>query len=104
MEWDRFGSDGEYPIAPPFAENRVPDYPSDAERLNQIIQLIGEGHLNQILMSHDIWIKIELTHFGGHGYAHILKNVIPLMREKSIPEEFIHTITVENPGRILTFA
>ena len=104
MEWDRFGSDGEYPIAPPFTENKLPDYPSDAERLNQIIQLIGEGHLNQILMSHDIWIKIELTHFGGHGYAHILKNVIPLMREKSIPEEFIHTITVENPGRILTFA
>jgi phosphotriesterase-related protein len=103
LEWDRFGSDGEYPIVPPFTENKLPDYPSDAERLNQIIQLIGEGHLNQILISHDVWIKIELTHFGGQGYAHILNNVIPLMRQKSIPEEYIRTITVENPKRALTF-
>ena len=103
LEWDRFGSDGQYPIVPPFTYNKLPDYPSDAERLNQIIQMIGEGHLNQILISHDTWIKIELTHFGGQGYAHILNNVIPLMRQKSIPEEYIRTITVENPRRALTF-
>jgi len=101
LEWDRFGSDGEYPVAP--SENKLPDYPSDFERLNQIIQLIGEGHLNQILISHDTCLKIGLTHFGGQGYAHILNNILPLMRLKSIPEKYIDTLTIENPKRVLSF-
>lgn len=104
MEWDRFGSDGQYPISAPYVANVLPDVPSDAERLNQIIQLIGEGHLNQILISHDICFKIDLAHFGGQGYAHILNNILPLMRQKRMSEEHIRTITVENPKRALTFA
>jgi phosphotriesterase-related protein len=103
LEWDRFGSDGEYPFYSKGSPNKIPDVPNDPERLNQIIQLIGEGHLNQILMSHDVFMKIELVHFGGGGYAHILNNVLPLMREKGISEEHLHTITVENPKRLLTF-
>jgi phosphotriesterase-related protein len=103
LEWDRFGSDGEYPFYSKGSPNKIPDVPNDPERLNQIIQLIGEGHLNQILISHDVFMKIERTHFGGGGYAHILNNVLPLMHEKGMSEEHIHTITVENPKHLLTF-
>lgn len=103
LEWDRFGSDGEYPFYNEGSPNLIPDVPNDPERLNQIVQLIGEGFLNQILISHDTFLKIELHRFGGQGYSHILTNVIPLMREKRISDEIIHTITVENPKRILTF-
>jgi len=103
LEWDRFGSDGLYPIVTPFTYNKLPDYPNDVERLNQIIQMIGEGHLNQILISHDTNNKIELAHFGAQGYAHILNNVIPLMRAKGMTEEFFRTITIENPKRVLSF-
>jgi phosphotriesterase-related protein len=103
LEWDRFGSDGEYPFYSKGSPNMLPDIPNDPERLNQILQLISEGHLDQILVSHDLFLKIELTHFGGGGYAHILHNVIPLMRDKGISEKDIHTITVENPKRLLTF-
>jgi phosphotriesterase-related protein len=102
LEWDRFGSDGEYPFYSLGSPNGVPDIPNDPQRLNQIIQLIGEGHVHQILISHDLFMKIELTHFGGGGYAHIPNNVLPLMREKRISEEFIDAITVENPKRLLT--
>jgi len=59
--------------------------------------------LDQILISHDIWTKIELTHFGGAVYIHILNNIISLMQEKGITKEYIRAITVENPKRILTF-
>ena len=104
MEWDRFGSDGEYPMTNLLVTaNKVADVPNDPERLNQIIRLIGEGFLNQILISHDTCFKIELCHFGGQGYGHILNNVIPLMRQKNMSEEVIRTITVENPKRALTF-
>jgi len=49
-------------------------------------------------------MKARLVCFGGPGYAHIPENVIPWMRAKGMPEDVIHTITVENPKRILTFA
>lgn len=103
MEWDRFGSDGEYPFYNEGSPNLVPDLPNDPERLNQIIRLIGEGFLKQILISHDTFSKVELHRFGGQGYSHILTNVIPLMKEKHMSEEIIHTITVENTSRISTF-
>lgn len=104
LEWDRFGADGQYPIVSPHYQNRPVDVPSDMERLNQIIQLIGEGHLNQILISHDTFMKIDLAHFGGGGYAHIPNNIIPLMQQKNFSEESIYKITIENPKRVLTFA
>ncbi|MFQ6121974.1 MAG: phosphotriesterase [Dehalococcoidales bacterium] len=79
------------------------DLPNDDGRINQIVALINEGFLNQILISHDICQKHRLWHYGGSGYAHILQNVVPLMREKGMSEKQIHTILVENPKRMLTF-
>ena len=80
------------------------DVPNDAQRVDEIMALIDEGFLNQILISQDICTKERLCHYGGPGYAHILHNVVPLMRAKGVTEEQIHTIMVENPKRMLTFA
>ena len=33
-------------------------------------------------MAHDIATSHRLTKYGGHGYAHILENVMPIMRRK----------------------
>ena len=66
--------------------------------------IFKEGYLERILISHDTAFKHCLSCYGGRGYAHINENVIPLMHAKGITEEQIHTITVENPKRLLTFA
>jgi phosphotriesterase-related protein len=78
--------------------------PSDTQRVDEIMELIAAGHLKQILMSHDIYFKHTLTAYAGAGYSHILRNVVPLMRAKGVTDEMIHTIMVENPKRMLTFA
>ena len=51
----------------------------------------------------DTAFKHCLSCYGGRGYAHINENVIPLMRAKGMTDDQIHTITVENPKRLLTF-
>ena len=71
-------------------------------RLKQISELIDLGYIRQILMSQDTCMKIDLTRWGGPGYAHILENVIPLMRVYGYTEEQIRTLTVENPRVMLT--
>lgn len=104
LEYDIFG----YPtFAPPspFGSSRViRNRPCDRERIEQIIELIDAGYLKQILISQDICMKHLMLRYGGHGYAHILRNIVPQMLVRGITREQIHTMLVENPKRILQFA
>jgi len=103
IEYDVFGFEGYYPARVALAEGHLPDTPNDVERIRQVKQLIGMGYVNQILLSHDCGMKIMMTSYGGWGYAHLLREVVPLMRVYGITDEDIHTMMVENPKRLLTF-
>uniref|UniRef100_A0A069DT59 Uncharacterized protein n=1 Tax=Panstrongylus megistus TaxID=65343 RepID=A0A069DT59_9HEMI len=74
------------------------DMPSDAERIKRIKTLINNGKSNKILMSHDIHTKHRLVNFGGHGYSHIINNIIPQMESKGIEKSVIDQITIQNPA------
>lgn len=95
VEFDLFGQESSYYSLAPI------DMPNDAIRVNYIIDLIERGHLEQILISQDICHKTNLHTYGGEGYTHILRHIIPLMRRKGLTEEQIHTITVTNPRQAL---
>jgi phosphotriesterase-related protein len=98
LEIDLFGTDGMrfHPEMFPY------DVPNDSIRINEVMELIKDGFLNQILISQDICFKVMLRRCGGSGYGHILKFVVPAMRAKGMTEEQITTILVDNPGRIIT--
>ena len=98
VEYDKFGQEGSSQSA------QKGTMPNDATRLDYIIQLIEAGHLDKILMSHDIAHKHQYSQLGGHGYVHMVKNVVPLMRAKGMTWEQIRAITVENPKQALTFS
>ena len=98
IEFDLFGQETSY-----YAPNPVIDMPNDAIRLRHLRALIERGHLNQIVISHDICYVTRLRSQGGHGYAHIFENVLPLMRERGFAETEIEAIMVDNPRRLLTF-
>ncbi|XP_049874287.1 phosphotriesterase-related protein [Pectinophora gossypiella] len=76
--------------------------PSDAQRLDKVELMIREGKADQLLMSHDIHTKHRLIDFGGHGYCHIINNVLPRMRARGISQEIIDKITIENPAKWLS--
>ena len=100
LEFDCFGYADLFPVY----HGRVLDTPSPTQRINDIIQHIADGYLNQILISGDICYKHMLVNYGGYGYAHILRDIVPLMRYKGISDEQIHTLLVENPKRVFPFA
>lgn len=95
LEYDLFGFEGYHQLLYPA------DVPNDAERINRIAKLIAEGYVKQILLSHDMCFKMRLVHYGGHGYAHILRNVVRRMRRKGISDEHVQSMLVENPKRLL---
>jgi phosphotriesterase-related protein len=94
LEYDGFGAEPFYPL-----RFGVFDRPSDVQRIRQIIDLVEKGYLSQVLISHDICMKIRLTTYGGIGYAHILNNVLPQMRARGMSDSEIRTILVDNPKR-----
>ena len=99
IEYDLFGAEqAYYPLAPDFT------MPNDGARIDFITQLIQTGHLDQVVVAHDTAWKTRLKQFGGHGYAHLLENVVPIMRGKGMGQEQIDAIFIENPKRVLAFA
>jgi len=107
IEFDIFG----YPILPYpptvsaiATEGRLLGMPSEVDSIGEIKLLIDEGYLNHILISQDICFKHCYVTYGGAGYAHILREVVPWMRRGGISDEQIHTMMVENPKRVLPFA
>ena len=75
---------------------------SDAQRINFIVQLIDNGYVSKIVLAHDICFKTAITKYGGHGFAHILENIVPRMKEKGINQNEIDQMLIENPKKLLT--
>jgi phosphotriesterase-related protein len=98
IAYDTFGFEGF--IRPPH-EARVMEL-SDAQRIKDLIRLIADGYLNKILISQDVATKERLASFAGFGYAHILRDLLPIMRVKGISDEQIHALLVDNPKHMLS--
>jgi phosphotriesterase-related protein len=99
LEYDLFGLETSYyPYNPAF------DMPNDGGRMAHVLALMERGHLDQLLLSHDIAYKHCLTRYGGFGYHHLLVNVVPRMRRKGVDDASLRRLLVENPTRAITFA
>src|SRR5882724_6934508 len=97
VEFDLFGQEHTY-----YGLSDI-DMPNDGIRLKWLRTLIDHGHLERIVISHDICYRTRLTKFGGHGYGHIFENVVPMMRRRGFSADEIDTILVKTPRRLLTF-
>ena len=72
----------------------------DTETVRAVAKLVEDGWADQILLSHDICYKIQLQKYGGYGYGHILRNIVPRLKLCGVPEDVITRILRDNPRRI----
>nr|WP_281352503.1 hypothetical protein [Phytoactinopolyspora alkaliphila] len=91
LSMDCFGRDCYYP-------HLDTQLPSDAQRIRALTELLDSGLDGQILVSQDICFVHELAAKGGHGYAHILRSIVPRLRRAGVTDEALHRILVENPA------
>ncbi|MGH7277658.1 MAG: phosphotriesterase family protein [Candidatus Rokuibacteriota bacterium] len=99
LEYDLFGLETSY-----YPYNPVFDMPNDGGRMTHVLALAEAGHLDQLLLSHDIAYKHCLTKYGGFGYHHLLVNVVPRLRRKGVDDASIRRLLVDNPRRAFVFA
>jgi phosphotriesterase-related protein len=96
LAFDLFGTESCY-----YPPDPSVDLPNDGTRITWIKALIAAGHGDQVVIAQDVCRKSQLTAFGGEGYAHILRRVLPLMRVRGITAEHLEAICVRTPARLL---
>ncbi|NLF26684.1 MAG: hypothetical protein GX592_02200 [Clostridiales bacterium] len=78
-------------------------FDTDARRLEVVARLVCEGYADQIVLSTDICLKTDLRRYGGGGYGHILRSILPALREMGVSEDAIFRMTERTPCRLLDF-
>jgi phosphotriesterase-related protein len=76
--------------------------PSDDEAMSTTAALLSGPHARQITISQDVGVRTRLRRYGGWGYGHALRHLVPLLVKHGATEESITTLLVDNPTRFLT--
>ena len=100
IEFDDFGK--EYFIDKRYRGFAGGVFARDIERVDTIKKLIELGYIDKILLSCDICLKTLLHKYGGWGYDHILKNIIPMLKEKNITDDQISKLIKDNPKEFIS--
>lgn len=75
-------------------------YPSDKERVEAIVDLCEQGFSTRLLLSHDICHRNSLHRYGGWGYDHLLRTVVPILRER-LGNDLVKHLTSSNALSLL---
>jgi phosphotriesterase-related protein len=78
-------------------------FSSDTERVAGLTKMVDAGYVDQLLISQDICVKMQLKRYGAYGYAHLLENVRPMLLRSGVTDDQIQTMMVRNPARLFPF-
>lgn len=93
IEYDMIGMDFFY------ADQQV-QCPSDEEAARAIVRLVEAGHLDRILLSHDVFLKMMLTRYGGNGYAYVLRHFLPRLGRHGLDDTALDRMMRGNPRSV----
>jgi phosphotriesterase-related protein len=93
IEYDMIGMDFFY------ADQQV-QCPSDEEAARAIVKLVQAGYTDRILLSHDVFLKMMLTRYGGNGYAYIPRHFLPRLRRHGLNEAILNQMMQDNPRSV----
>jgi phosphotriesterase-related protein len=94
VELDTFGSELSF-------DESGEHEPSDWERIRLLLELLDAGLADRLLISQDVCNKIHLLHYGGYGYAHLLRTIVPRLKARGVDDTVIDRLLVKNPARML---
>jgi phosphotriesterase-related protein len=75
--------------------------PSDRDVATLVARLVRDGHAPQLVLSGDVGVRTRLHRWGGWGYDHLLRHVVPLLEELGVGGAELDTMLIANPARLL---
>ncbi len=67
-----------------------------------VLELVGRGHIDRILLSQDMASDRFLAAYGGSGFDFVLRTFRALLLSRGLSAEEFDQITVTNPRRFLS--
>lgn len=78
--------------------------PRDSDRIGLLLWLLGEGHEQRVVLSQDVATKTCLRAFGGYGYDHVLRDIVPVLKLHGVQSTVLDRMLIEAPAEILPVA
>lgn len=78
-----------------------PKGPTNDQLADLVRDACARGLERQIILSSDIARRTMLRRYGGHGYATVLADFVPMLRARGISPGQIETMLHDNPQRLL---
>lgn len=76
--------------------------PTPDETATAIANLIADGYQDQIVLSHDLFLKQMWSQNGGNGFAYVPRVFLEILKSKGVSEQVCHQLVTSNPQRLLT--
>jgi len=76
----------------------------DSQREAGLVALLDLGYEDQVMLSHDVCTKVQLVRYGGYGYAHLLRDILPSLRHRGLDDRTLNRILMDNPREFLAVA
>jgi len=77
---------------------------ADRERVAAAAELIRGDAAGRVLLSQDVVTRIQCTHFGGGGYVHLLRTLVPLFEEEGVARDALRRVMTRNPAAWLAWS
>jgi phosphotriesterase-related protein len=75
--------------------------PTDAERLDGLVAVLEAGLADRCVLGCSVWTKTQLRAYGGMGYDHLMRRIVPALEQRGVPADALDAMLVRNPARLL---
>ncbi len=95
LSFDTFGSET-------FFDRTFEQEPRDTDRIECVLRLLEKGYGSQLTLAHDICTRMQLRHYGGWGWDHLLTTILPRLRHAGVSQQELDMMFIDTPRRLLT--
>lgn len=94
LEFDMIGLDITFP-----KEGIAPGVQETADAVAHLIEL---GYADQLVLSHDVFLKQMWAKNGGNGWGFVPDVFLAYLAERGVYKTILKKLCIDNPGRLLT--
>lgn len=83
------------------------DFGGDFPTMKDVVHIIPDllqvnsGYIHQIVLSSGIFMRLQYRKYGGPGYSVLQEELLPRLLSTGLTTDQIHTMTHDNPRRLL---
>jgi phosphotriesterase-related protein len=91
-------------IAMPFNYPGEGQSPSVQDTVDAVTGLIADGYHDQLLLSHDVFLKAMWTRYGGNGFGYVPAAFLPRLVENGVAPSVTQDLVTRNPAALFVAA